>query len=152
MSVYKNLMKVAADLNALADNLDKTAEAEASSVNARLQKAASRAKQASEAAPVVAPKEDPEVKVQLGQLAKQASAHLLGAGLLSSQDKADQFASRVLDHKTALQQLAKLAHLVQNPVPLGKAAEQVAVAEEETADERWNKRASTVLETLNLGF
>jgi hypothetical protein len=151
MSVYKNLMKVATDLNTLADTLDKTADSAASGVNAQLQKAASMAKQASEAAAAV-PKGDPEVKVQLGQLAKQASAHLLGAGLLSSQDKADQFASRVLDHKTALQQLAKLAHLVQNPVPLGKAAEQVAVAEEETADERWNKRASTVLETLNLGF
>lgn len=149
MSKYKQLMKMASDLNGLADHLDKATDEAAAGVQGKMQVLA---KKASEAAQPV-PQEDPEVKVQLGQLAKQASAALLEGGMLSSQEKADQFASRVLDHKTALQQLAKLASVVQNPVPMGKvASESPAVAQEASANEVWDSRANAALQSLNLVY
>lgn len=148
MSVYKNLTKIASDLDAVADHLEKSAAAAETAVGSKI---SALAKKASEVPAPVQP--DPEAKVVLGHLAKQASAALLAGGLISSQEKADQFASAVLDHKGALQQLAKLAQAVQKPLPMGKAASVTDTSEdEETADARWDKRASAVLANMNLGY
>lgn len=54
-------------------------------------------------------------EARIGQLAKQAADKLLSVNLLTTQEKADQWARRVVKHEGALEELQKLASHIQVP-------------------------------------
>jgi hypothetical protein len=89
-------------------------------------------------------------KAQLLSHAKVAADKLLEVGLLSSAEKRDQFAAELVDHKVAIEKIAKLAAATQVP-RLGR----VVVDEKTTtkiagSDEAWDTRARAALVRLNI--
>lgn len=150
---YKQLKTAAANLESYADQLEKAA--------AELDKASGEIKQAKTAAAAAEAKaksgqqktaaEVEAQKAKLGGLAKTAAASIRSAGLLSSQQQEDVFASQLLDHEQALAKLAKLATHVATPKRASVVADNKISSEEESADARWEKRAAAALNRLNLG-
>lgn len=79
-------------------------------------------------------------------LAKQASAAVFDAGLINSPEAADELAVSLLDHASALEQLAKLAGVV-DAVPAGRASQvkrASAARSEITADVAWDATVAQV--------
>lgn len=90
-------------------------------------------------------------EVAIGQLAKAAAEKIRDAGLLSTKEAVDKFASQITDHEAALTQLAKLAGFAQAAPRQGQVVVDDATSDVETADSHYEKRASAVLHRLNLG-
>lgn len=114
---YQTLKTAADKIDALATALEaaqaqvKVAEEKAA---AAVAKAASVEASQAQLAKTAAAK-DEEVKAKRASLAKVAGDKLLDKGLLSSNEKRDQFVTELLSHDAALDKLAKLAEFVQVP-------------------------------------
>jgi len=143
----EDIIKEAADL---LDQLVKHAEA----ADKHAEEAESEAKQAKEAA-ANASKEHQKTaaaeEAEIGQLAKQASDALMNAGLLGSQEKADEFASLIRDPKVALAKMAQLTQYVKAP-KLGSVVveDNSSAPAEPTADERWDMHMKQAAARLGL--
>lgn len=145
-TLYKQLKSAATELRkqaaaveaAEADLHTKVAAATASASNAV--KAAEQTKTAADLS-----------KADLAAVAKTAAASIKKAGLLSSDDQADKFASLIAnDHKVALTKLSELA----GRIPAAKLGSVVAdgrgSATPVTADESYDAKAAAHLRRMNL--
>lgn len=89
-------------------------------------------------------------KAELLSLAKVAADKLLEAGLVSSAEKRDQFAAEIVDHKVAIQKIAKLAASAQVPRMGRVVVDDTAQTKVASSDESWDTAARAVLSRLNL--
>lgn len=106
ISAAASLEKAAAALEA-ANTEVKSAQAQAKQAKVAADKATTQSKMASA--------DDKQREVRIGQLAKVAADTLLDAGLLSSREQADIFASNIRNPEVALEKIATVAKHVQVP-------------------------------------
>lgn len=151
MTPYKILKVASAKITSLANELGKLQAKLAAAEKAKLasDKAVADAKLAADKAVKVAEAKlaaanavSPEVAKQ----AKLAADRLLSAGLISTQEKADEFAAAIAGgHLTALEQLAKTASHVTVP----RQARVVAGGggQEKTANDLWDERLANLANT-----
>lgn len=130
MSLGGNLIKVAEQLEAVADTILKTASASE-------QEQEKLKKQASATSEQLKKVEDD--KANIGALAKAASARLLEAKLLSSPEQADVYAAQLLTHSGAIQKLAQLVSHIKPAPSLGQVVVDAAQTKIATANEVWDK-------------
>lgn len=145
MSLY-NMLKTAADrIEQMAD------AAEASQKRAEEAEEAAKAAQSTQQADDEEQKKTAAANIEIGRLAKQAAADLKEAGLISSDEQADVFASQCLDHSITLQKLSQFAGCVPKQ-KLGSVVVDDSVVSEEapSADDAWTKRAQDALTRLGL--
>ncbi len=92
-------------------------------------------------------------KAEIAELAKTAAEKLRSRGLLANQERADKFASEIInDRKQVYQALAKVADHVNTMPSLGKAAHASETDQPvESADATWDRLANSALSTLGTG-
>lgn len=129
MNAYKQLKTAADKLDAMASDLEAAHKAKLAAQKDAATKLA--AAKTAAAKPTI----DPKVAEQ----AKVAADKLRSAGLISSADNANHFASEVANsHELALKQLAKIAEHVKAPRTARVVVDQVKTAE--SADSMWEAR------------
>ena len=147
---YKQLTDAADLLEKQAEALESTAK-QLDKTKADVTKAKTAAAKALKQAKTAAAVKPAEVdKAKLAPLAKTAAANLRQAGLLSSQQNEDVFASEVLSHEKALAKIAQLAKFASTPRRAQVIEDDGAGAEPESADSVWEKTASAALTRLHL--
>lgn len=89
-------------------------------------------------------------KAKLLSHAKVAADKLLDAGLLGSVEKRDQFAAQIVDHKTAIEQLGKLASAAQMPRMGRVVVDGETHLKTASSADTWDTAARAALARLNL--
>jgi len=146
---YKQLTDAATLLEKHAEALD-AAAAQLDQADASVKQAKTAADAAIKQAKTASAVKPAEVdKAKLGGLAKTAAHNLREAGLLSSQEKEDVFASEILDHQTALNKLAQMAKFASAPKRASVVVDEGA-ATQNSADSVWESKARSTLVRLNL--
>lgn len=145
MSSYKQLKQAADMLDKHADALEQAGEALDQAQKKLAQERSSLQEQEKTAS-------DQEAqKAEIAPVAKQAASALLEAGLLSSQEQADVFASQILgDHKTAMAKIAQLAQHAGMPKRAAVVPDSQP-QQENSADDVWEKHARGALSRLHIG-